>query len=210
MGCVAAVTLGIGGGGCQIIGGIAANIERTGSHDVNAEYEGLQDKRIVVLVAADRIILANFPQLTTQLTSYISQRLASEARVGPGVINPTSVLKYQLDHPRWLYKSHSEIARDFGVDRVVLIDLYEFRLNEPGNQYLWGGMAAAKVGVAESDGPTPDEFVYTKDISVQFPDKEAGPTDYSQAQVEAVLRKRFVDRVVWLFFKHEEPNVMSY
>lgn len=208
--CVAAALLFIGGGGCQIIGGIAYNIERTGSHEVNAEYEGLQGKRVVVLVAADRVILANYPQLTTQLTSFISQRLATDANVGTGVISPTAVLKYQFDHPRWLYKSYGELAKDFGVDRVVMIDLFEFRLNEPGNRYLWDGLAAAKIGVTEADGPSPDEFVYSKDISVSFPDKEAGPSDYSQSQVESVLRKRFVDRVVWLFYKHEEANVIPY
>jgi hypothetical protein len=197
--------------GCTLAGYVATTLERTGSHEVNAEYEGLADKRVAVVLAADKIIQANYPRLVAELSNSIAVRLAAESKIPMKMTPPAVVLKHQLDHPRWAAKAYDELGAALSAERLIIIDLYEFRLNEPGNQWVWSGIAAARVGVVEVDGPVPEEFVYTQDVAVDFPDVEgAGPEQYSAQQISAVLRKRLVDRIIWLFFKHEEKNVMDY
>lgn len=197
--------------GCTFAGYVATTLERTGSHEVNAEYEGLANKRVAVVMDADKIIQANYPRLISELTSSISIRLASESQIPMQMTPAPKVLKHQLDYPRWAAKAYDELGAALASDRLIIIDLYEFRLNEPGNQWVWSGLAAARIGVVEVDGPVPEEFVYTQEVSVKFPDHDgAGPEQYTAQQISAVLRKRLVDRVIWLFFKHEEKNVMDY
>lgn len=200
-----------GAPGCQLLGYTMTTLERTGSHDVSAEYEGLVDKRVAIVVDADKLIQANFPRLVAELTASVAARLSTESNITMVMIPPAKILRYQLDNPRWAAKPYDELGAALGADRLIIIDLYEFRLHEPGNQWVWSGIAAARVGVVEADGPVPEEFIYTNDLSVDFPDLQGtGPEQYSAAQIAAVLRKRIVDRIIWLFFEHEEKNMMDY
>ena len=38
------------------------------------------------------------------------------------------------------------------MERLVFIDLYEYRLNPTGNSYLWDGVAGGHIGVVEAGG----------------------------------------------------------
>ncbi len=60
-----------------------------------------------------------------------------------------------------------------------MVELQEFRLHDPGNQYLWNA-AIGTVGVIESDGLVPENYVFEKIVSVKFPDKQGtGPLEYT-------------------------------
>lgn len=182
----------------------------TSTRPVPAEYDGLVDKSFAVFVAADRLIQSNHPQAIARLTTLITQRLIEHADAS-GVVPPSVILEYQYNHPNWVAKTYDELADHFGVERLIYIDLYDFQLHEPGNAYLWSGVAAGTVGVVEADGPLGDEFMFAKTIAVRFPDDAGyGPTDFTAAQITAILEKRFVDRVTWLFYEHEEPYYPDY
>lgn len=199
--------------GCQagvLLGGMAESYKQSSTHLIPGDYDGLVDKSFAVVVAADRLIQTSHPQEVTRLTMLITQRLIEHADAA-GVVPPAVVLDYQYNHPQWVAMTNEELAEHFGVERLVYVDLYEFRLNEPGNAYLWGGLAAGQIGVVEADGPLGDDFMFSKQVSVKFPDKDGyGPTDYTGDQITAVLEKRFVDRLTWLFYDHQEPYYPDY
>lgn len=201
-------------GGCAIgalFGGMAQSYNETASHTVEAEYTGLQGKSYAVIVAADRSIEADFPGLVAELTTRIDARLRASAG-SLGHVPATQVLSYIYNTPGWPARSREELAKDLGgPDRLVYLDLTEFRLNDPGNAYLWNGAAVGNVGVFEMDGPLPEDYAYEKTVAIRFPDKEGfGPTDFSREQVVSVLLKRFVDRASWLFYDHEEKIMPDY
>jgi len=193
-----------------LIGGMAESYRRTSTRTVPSEYDGLRDRSFAVLVSADRVIQSTRPQAVARLTTLITARLIEHAGAS-GVVPAAAVLEFQFNRPQWVAMSYDQIAEHFGVDRLVVIDLYEFRLNDPGNAYLWSGVGAGDVGVVEADGPLGDDFAYSKAVAVRFPDQDGyGPTDYTADQIAAVLEKRFVDRVTWLFYDHEEPYYPDY
>lgn len=199
--------------GCELVafaGVMAESYKENSTRTVYAEYTGLQNKSFMVLVAADRTIQASHPNLVGRLTMQISSRLAQNAGAS-GFVPPAAVLEYTYNNPRWVTMSYEDIAEEFGVDRIVFVDLYEFRLHEPGNSYLWDGACAATIGVVECDGPLANEFSYTTDVSVKFPDDEGfGPTDISAQLVEGEVLRRFVDRSTWPFYDHQEPYYPDY
>ncbi len=200
-------------GGCfipQLIGGMLESERRTGNRTVEREYIGLEGKTFAVVVAADRIIQADFPEVIGKLTDDISERLAKEAGAS-GYVPGRSVLEFQYNNPRWVTMTLGQVAAQLGVQRIVYIDLVEYRLNDPGNSYLWLGSAQGMVGVVEADSSSPDEFAFQKQIRVKFPDDEGkSPTDLPRAAVNTALIRRYIDRASWLFYTHEEKYYADY
>lgn len=201
--------------GCNVVGifgAMAESYKRSSTRPVAAEYEGLDGKSYAVLVYADRVLQGSQPTLLPRLTNRISIRLANPELTGvTGFVPAQSVLELQFARPDWAGWSYERLAEEFGVDRLIIVELYEYRLNEPGNSYLWDGLIAARVGVVEADSTLPNEFAYSKDIQVRYPSQSAmGPQDLSRPQVQGGLEQRFVDRVTWLFYEHQEPYYPEY
>jgi hypothetical protein len=204
--------------GCNILGFGGAMIDsyrRSSTKTVHAEYTGLAGKNYAVLVIADRYLQADHPSLVPYLTSKISgQMSAKDAQStlrASGYIPADRLLEYLYEHPRWTAMPRAELAKELGVQRLVIVELQEYRLNDPGNQYIWDGLATGSVGVCEVDGPAPDEFAFEKPIRVAFPDKQGmGPNDLSMQAVATELGRRFVDRASWLFYDHQEKYYPDY
>jgi len=215
---LAAVVVGAGGlagSGCVVgafIGGMAESYRRSSTYAVAAEYDGLEGKSFAVAVYGDRVLQGSQPTLLPRLTNRITLELAQPARTGvSGFVPPQAVLELQFANPDWAGWSYERLAEEFGVDRLIVVEIYEYRLNEPGNAYLWDGLIAAKVGVVEADGPIPGEFSFSKDIQVRFPNETGmGPSDFTRSQVQAGVEQRFVHRVTWLFFEHQEAYYPEY
>lgn len=210
-----AAALGLGAtGGCQLVGGAIANYERTGSRTVEAQYLGLEGKSFAVIVTADRSIQADFPGLVEVVSQRVTERLCAPTNLprAGGYVPADQVLAFQSRNPAWVSRPMGEMAKELGgVQRIVMIEIYEYRLNEPGNAYEWDGTAAANVSVIETDGPMEDDFAFQRSISVKFPDqKGTGPTEITQTLVNSALASRLVDRASWLFYRHEELNALKY
>lgn len=194
--------------GCFIAplaGGMAQAYQENSTRTVQPEYTGLAGKSYAVVVVADRSIEATYPGVVATLTGRINERLHDHSGA-TGWIDSADLLSYLYNNPRWVARPRSELAADLGVDRLVVLDLQEFRLHDPGNQYLWDGVAQGRVAVVESDSPVPDSYAFDAGVTVRFPDKSgSGPLEHPQAVVSGALIKRLVDRAAWLFYKHEEP-----
>ncbi len=185
--------------------------ELKGDHTVEPKYTDLQGKSFAVIVAVDRSIQADYTQLVGQITTTVSMRLKDKVGAS-GWIPPESVLGFQYQHPDWNIWTLDRLVKELKVDRLIFVDVQEFRLNESGNQYLWRGAASGLVGVVEADGPFSDNFAFQEHIDVHFPTKETalGPNDASAGSIQIELAKRFVDRVSWMFYQHTEANVIDY
>lgn len=201
-------------GGCTAVGFVGAMIEEKRRHStrpIDAEYEGLRGKTFAIVVSADRSVQAEHPGLVPRLATQITDRLSSDEVGALGVVPAARVLQYQYENPRWAALAPIELARTFGVERLVMVEVQEYRLNDPGNQYLWEGVAAAQVSVLEADAPFPDEYAYQQARRVDFPDDRGrGPLDFPREAVTSELSRRLIDRVAWLFALHQEPYYPEY
>lgn len=205
----AAIVVGmLSGAGCVAgaIGALGEQAERGKKLDVPAQYDGLENRSVAVVVSADYATLVEHPTVVGQITANVSVRIARFVK-GASVLPPGEVLDWQYRTPQWRALTYGEIAKELGVDRLVYIDLYEYRLNPVGNSYLWDGVSGANIGVAEADGLTPDEFVFTTNVISRFPDKEGVGRESAQAeQIELGLLTLFVQRTSWLFYRHIEDK----
>ncbi len=195
--------------GCYAFG-LAELERREGSHEVETEYEGLKGKSVAVVVNADRRIQSEFPTVVEQITARVNERLSKNG-AAKSHSDSTELLSFLYNRPQWATKPLGELAKELKVERIVYIELREFRLHEPGNSWTWDGAVSGIVAVIEADSEAPDEFAYQRPISVTFPDSPGqGPNQMSGQDVASVLLKRFVDRSAWPFYKHEEANEPKY
>lgn len=199
--------------GCELFGVLGTAYEENADHLVKAQNDGLRGKTYAVVVVSDRGIEADFPGVTAEITARINDRLADPANAvgATGHIESKALLKYLFNHPEASTKPGGKLAEDLGVDRIIRVDLYEFRINDPGNQYVWEGAAAATVGLVERESITPDEYAFRSTQRVTFPDKSGiTQSDISGQVVMSALVKRITDRVAWLFYDHQEPIRITY
>jgi hypothetical protein len=67
------------------------------------------------------------------------------------------------------------------------------------------------VGVVESESTLLDDFVFRENILVKYPDKEnTVALEIPSDTVQVELLRRFVSRCSWLFFDHEESNIIEF
>ena len=188
------------------VGAIGQQIERGKKLEVPAAYDGLQDRTCAVIVNADYATLVEHPSVVKNITANVAVRIAKHVK-GATVLPPATVLTWQYKTPQWRAMPYGEVAKELGVDRLVYIDLYEYRLNPTGNSYLWDGVAGANIGIIETDGLAPDEFVYSTNLVSKFPDKEGVGKESARAEdLERGLLTLFTSRTSWLFYDHIEDK----
>ncbi len=199
--------------GCIIpaaIGGMAESYHRTGKSTIPAEYTGISGKSFAVVVTGSRMIESDHPGLTARMIQRINDRLIANAN--PSYAIPSGdLLTVLYNAPQWPAMTRGEVGEMLGVERLVVVEIIDYSLHEPGNQYLWDGVTTALVQVFETDSAMPDDPVFEKSIRITFPDSKGFlRTDIPEAAVTSELSNRLVNRVAWLFYEHEESNSIPY
>ncbi|MHC4414768.1 MAG: hypothetical protein ACYS0G_05745 [Planctomycetota bacterium] len=190
----------------KLLGGMAQNYEYNLLIEVHPAYDGLENKTVAVAVDADLATLYEHPNLALTVAANVSRDIGTNVP-GVTVVPVALVADWQFRTPQWNAMPYGDVAKALKVDRVVYIDLYEYRLNPRGNQWLWEGICAANVGLIESDAIDPDSYVETFNVESSFPDeKGVARHEANAAQIQTGLLARFVERTGWLFYRHLEPK----
>ena len=190
----------------ELAGAVGENIERYKKIEVLAEYDGLVDKTVAVVVQCDPSILYEHPSVSGTIAMNVSRRIKENVK-GVQMLDYRSVMQWQYQTPSWSMLPYGEIASELGVDRVVSIEIYEFRLNPPGNRYLWDGACAGSIGIIERDGWDTDAFARTWDITSKFPDIQGvGRESASESSIQMGVLAKFVEETAWLFYRHIEDK----
>jgi len=199
--------------GCIIgtaVGGMAESYRRTGSTTYPAEYARIEGKSFAVVCSASRVIEAEHPGITARINQRVNDRLIQNA--APSYAIPSGdLLTVLYNTPQWPAMTREDVANLLGVERLIVIEIVDYRLNEPGNQYVWDGAIAGIVSVYESDSALPNDPIYEQSLSIRFPDSSGFmKSDIPEAAVTAELSNRFINRAAWLFYEHDEPNIIPY
>jgi hypothetical protein len=171
--------------------------------DVPAEYLGLAGQRVAVMVAADGRTLSEYRDAPLRLSQAVTSRIAEHV---PGIRTtvPDEVIRFQEANPYWMNLRYGELAEKMGVDKVVLIDLVEYRTHEPGNAYLWQGIITANIGVIDAHAQDPDNFVYYSTVQAHFPrDNGVGVVDADNESIQLGMIILFSQTAGGLFYDHQ-------
>jgi len=192
--------------GCELAGGMMESYERTKIVDVNAEYYGLENHKVAVMIDAPMDIQYEHSRVVPALTEFITLRLASHCP-GSQFLPTRAILAYQNQHVYWPTMDYHDLAKELGVERIVFIDLSEYRLFSPGNSYYWDGQAVGDVNVFEAESPDSTTFAFTNHVVSKFPPVEAvSRSEATEQQIDNGLKLDFTQRTAWLFYNHQRKN----
>ena len=195
-----------GCGAFYLAGGMAQSFEYQKRVEVLARYEGLEHKTIAVVVDTDLGTLHQYPKHPELVSSGVGGLIAREVS-GVRVRTPALVREWQFSTPRWNAMPYSDMLKALQVERIVLIDIHTFRLNPPGNRWIWEGECTATIGIIEDDSHNPDEFSDAYHVTARFPTIKQLDRDSARADViETGLLTEFMKQSAWLFYQHLEPK----
>lgn len=190
--------------GCASVGWVAHGLGGGGRRvKVEADYTELTNRRIAVLVEVDPYTLHQHRQAPLLIGREASAEIAEHVE-GATLMHPNEVLAFQRENPYWSTGRYSDVFEKLDVDRLVIIDLLDYRLHEPGNMHIWQGLLSATVMVVEADGRDPDQASYSTSVRVEYPeDTSIGGVGADAETIQGALITRFGESVGRLFYDHE-------
>ena len=194
--------------GCQAIPWIAQGVagDTPPPIHVTAEYRGMDNQRVAVLVDAAPETLYHYPLCQVEVASALSERIKAHVP-GVSVADAKQVAEFQRRNAYWNTATYSELAEHLDVNRLVLVDLQEYRSHEPGDRTVWQGVISADVRVAETDGPNPDDAAYGTVVEAHYPPSESvGMLDADDKTIRLATLDLFAWSVVNRFHDHEEQS----
>ena len=171
-----------------------------------AQYLGLQQHSVAILVAADENMLYAAPDAPRSIAQILAARLTTKI---PGIrlLDPAQLAQFQRKNPYWETLPPADLLHRLGVERLIWIDLAHLSLHEPGNAHVWQGTIVADVAVAEADSLHPNQFAYRTTISARYPEQSTiGLLDSHDATVQLGLIKTFARNVSLLFYNIEKSQ----
>lgn len=185
--------------GCEAIGYFAQAIDSETDVEFVAKYDGLNGKRIAVLVDAPLDTQYEHVTAVPALCDYISAGL-KETSDGARILPPNYAVAYQANNINWPSMDIGDLAKALGVERLVIVDLVEYRLQAPGNSYLWDGVLVGDINIFEADGADPTTPVFSERVKVRYPSEDGVERDKAPAAtVEQGLQIKFAQDTVNLF-----------
>lgn len=172
---------------------------------VKAQYTGLENQTFAVLVATDEYTTFTYPAAAGAIGRSVTADIASSVP-GSKPMDPQQVLQFQKQNPYWITIPYGQLIQRLGVDRLVIIDLVEFTLREPGNAHVWQGQMVGNIGVAEAGANNGNALSFTSIIKARFPDDSSrvGVLDSDDKTIQLGLVSDFTRKTVNLFRDHQD------
>src|SRR5512133_133275 len=99
---------------------------------VPAEYEGLREKNIAIVVFAGPDMLIDFQTVQLELSEAVSAELRRTVK-DVKIVDPRRVIRYQDENAFWDRLPPGKLCDTFKCERVLLISLQEFSTREQGS-----------------------------------------------------------------------------
>jgi len=144
------LSLALGGTlGCRLLAAPFLLWGKPPTKDVPAEYPYLADKKVCVVVWAELDTLYEYPNVQLEVAEHI--RAALEAKVdGVTFIPSRQVVDLQRQDPDWDRTDPAALGARFGADRVLVVELTQYRTRDPDSPHLFRGRISAGIKVYDT------------------------------------------------------------
>jgi hypothetical protein len=193
-------------GGCNLLVYPAYVLFGGDEISVKAQYKGLKDKRIAILVVSRPAFDFEYPYASTNIGLAGAHTISQHVK-GVSFVEQDKIQDFQLENLSWLSMPVSQIAKQFDAQRLIYIDLYEFSMYEQGSINLLRGQISAEVRIFEMESPTPDIESYKSDIKVLVPHNNPIPASEDALYVinqQSIMA--FAEKLAWKFYDHKEST----
>ena len=173
--------------------------------DVKGQYFDLANRSVAVVVSMSDFTEFNHPDAKEMITNEMTRRIMSNV---PGVTatNPKEILAWQKENAYWATRPPSALIRQLKVERLVLVEVGEYRTHEPGDKHILRGVISASIHVVEAEAADPDNFgaSFTKNVMYPEPgESKVGRVGDSEELVEVRTQIRFCESAAGVFYDHQ-------
>jgi hypothetical protein len=152
--------------GCTTGGAKPMNVR-----EVGAQYGGLIDQRVAVVVHAASEALEIDPHLPFKIAARTSARL-QQMVPGVQVTSVEDVAAWMKEHGGASYTNQAALEA-LDVDRLVVIDVAEYRLHPEGDETVWFGVCEADIGVLERETAAAGVYAASYTMRSEYPEQPA-------------------------------------
>ena len=189
--------------GCKQLGGLLYIMTPPRVQKVSAEFPGLKNHSLAIVIFADEATQYEYPNARLTLAAKIAENLKDNVK-NVRVVQPIAVARYQDENIHWDVERKAEIGRDLEVDYVLFVSLVVYSTREPGHLSAYQGRIAGEAKLYETEKKEGENCVWEHedDLEVTWP----RVARYS-ARVEPVIRqeteRRFADMLAKKFYNHK-------
>jgi len=170
---------------------------------VKAEYLGLRDKRIAVLVMTTPAVDFEHPYAQLELTNQLSLVLSRHVKDSQ-FVDPEEIDRFQREDLDWLRLPIHKIGQKFDAQRIVYLDIIQYTMSEENSVNLLRGRIWAEVSVYDMEATEPDTPCYTTEITVVVPEHAPVPIGGgARQQIELQTIQMFAEELAHKFYDHK-------
>jgi len=172
---------------------------------VPAEFEGLDGKKLAIVVYTDQRTRYDYPDLNLTLSAAIGGLIEKNVD-GVTVVPSAEVVRFQDENIYWEDLTKPELGKALGADYLLFVPLEEFGTRLPDSAYLYRGRVTCQPSVYDVSKPARESRVHKfEKIRVLYPENEPPVlVTESDRQVRAETEKLFARRLAWKFYDHDE------
>ena len=173
-----------------------------------AEYVGLENQKVLILLNTPDGMEYSYPQSRESLILACQQFLQ-------GSVKSISFCDYQmvedfiLRELDWISVPTNKLAKKFGAQRVLYIDIYDFTLQDTDSVGIYQGQVNAEVKIYETDSEakTPNRSVFNYYIDLKYPENHPlAATPEAKYRVLSGTIKLTAYEICKHFFDHTEKE----
>lgn len=173
--------------------------------DVEGQYEDLANRSVAVVVSMSDFSEFNYPNAKQAITEEMARRIQTNV---PGVTltSPSEIIDWQEENPYWATRPPSMLINQLKVERLVLVEIGEYRTHEPGDKHVLRGVISASVNIVEAEASDPDNYGASFTKTVMYPEpgeSKIGRVGDDEALIEVRTQIRFCETAAGLFYDHQ-------
>ena len=191
--------------GCNLLGYPTYLIFGPTGQKVKAEYTGLNEQKIAVVVAAGPGIAFEYPYAGIDLARLTSLAL-QEHLENVTFVDPEAIDRFQREDLDWPSLPIDQIGRRLDAQCVLYLDLTRFTTLEENSVNLLRGYINADVRVYQVQSPHCQQPAYQTALAIIHP--EQGPLSMSDPAEQALYQQtiaQFAQQLARKFYDHRVP-----
>lgn len=187
---------------------------------IPAEGPSLKGKKVVILATTIPGLSTDFLTLDREMATGLTKILRENVKKIE-VVDPSDVAEWVENKPTWT--DPAEAAEAFDADVVILLEIRDFRIQDPSSPGLFEGHSTVHIRAVELAYPTDDRdrpitdqpkesnVIYEGERTTTFPVTGHIPLDPGQSATNFrnTFLKLAVKEVSWAFVEHAPGDDMQ-
>lgn len=173
--------------------------------DVKGQYMDLANRSVAVVVSMSDYTEFKHTEAKQIIAQDIARRIQANVP-GATLTSPEAIVAWQKENPYWATRPPSMLIKQLKVERLVLVEIGEYRTHEPGDKHVLRGVISASVNVVEAEAEDPDNFGASFNKNVMYPEpgeSKIGRVGDDEKLIELRTQIRFCETTAGLFYDHQ-------